>query len=364
MHEAQLALGEATVKRLPFVCVLNYESAWREPMAAWLLKQEWDLVVLDESHRCSSPQAKCSRYVAKLGKVVPHRLCLTGTPMSSSPLSVFGQYRFLAPTIFGTRYEDFKKHYAIMGGFENRQVVRYQNQEELQEKFYSIAFRVETRDVLSLPEELHVRRLCRLSPAARRHYKELEDEFYTQLATGEVSVQNALVKLLRLQQATSGYLKQDTGEEVDVDTGKRDLLEDIMLDLHHREPLVIFARFTYDLATVRNLCRKHDRRYSELSGRADNLKEWQDGKADVIGVNIRSGGAGITLVRARYCVYYSIGFSLGDWLQSVRRLVRPGQHHNCTFYHLVAEKTVDERIYDCLQKKEDAVQTILKWRKQ
>ena len=63
---------------------------------------------------------------------------------------------------------------------------------------------------------------------------------------------------------------------------------------------------------------------SELSGRVNTLPEWQEGKTDVIAVQIQAGGVGIDLTRASYCVYYSVGFSLGDYEQSLARVHRPG----------------------------------------
>ena len=33
----------------PFVAVINYDSAWRDPFAAWAEKQNWDLVIAEEN---------------------------------------------------------------------------------------------------------------------------------------------------------------------------------------------------------------------------------------------------------------------------------------------------------------------------
>ncbi len=76
-------------------------------------------------------------------------------------------------------------------------------------------------------------------------------------------------------------------------------------------------------------------------------------------VQIQSGGVGIDLTRAAYAVYYSIGFGLGDYEQSLARLHRPGQSRKTHYYHLIAEDTVDRRLYGALEKRKDLITAVL-----
>src|SRR5699024_4796093 len=101
--------------------------------------------------------SKVSKYLAMLGRRVRYKMCLSGTAMANSPLDVYGQYRFLDPTIFGTNHYYFLQRYAILGGPERRFVVGYKNQKELKEKFQSIAYSCRMSDVasrLKLPKYL------------------------------------------------------------------------------------------------------------------------------------------------------------------------------------------------------------------
>lgn len=353
LHRA-LSLGKTG--RKPVVAIVNYESAWREPLAGTLLTTPWDLVILDESHRIKSPGGKASMYCARLGSKARRKLCLTGTPMPHSPLDIYGQYRFLDPGIFGTSFARFKARYAVFGGFHNKQVKGYQNQAELQKRFYSVAFRVEKADVLDLPEFNHNVRFCELRPATRKVYNEMEQEFYTMIKDREITASNALVKLLRLQQVTSGHIE----EVPDLGFEKTELLEDVIEDMPLTEPLVVFCRFDRDLDRVRAVARKIGREYFELSGRERSLGAWQASKAgDVLGVQIRSGGVGVDLTRARYAIYYSLGFSLGDYEQSLARIHRAGQTRPVFYYHLVAKNTVDQKVYQALRDRKDVVVSIL-----
>ena len=103
------------------------------------------------------------------------------------------------------------------------------------------------------------------------------------------------------------------------------------------------------------------RPHFEISGRVKSLEEWNQ-RGGVLAVQIQAGGLGLDLTAARYCVYYSLGFSLGDYLQSVARLHRPGQTSLVDYIHLVAAESIDEIIVNALENKEDVINRILETR--
>jgi len=342
----------------PLVLVCNYTSAIYEPLKTKLTDWQFELVVLDESHKIKAPGGVTSLLCKRIGQRTPYRLCLTGTPMPHSPLDVYAQYRFLDPGIFGTNFHRFKQRYAVMGGYKNKQVLGFQYQDELHEKFYKIAYKVDS-DVLDLPETMHIYRSCQLSAKERKVYTGIEREFFAEVDEGEVTVLNALTKLLRMQQVTSGFITNDEGEITRLGTAKRQLLEEVLEGIDQAEPLVIFARFTYDLNLIAEVCESQGYTVGTLSGQGDDLTAWQAGEYDVLAVQIQSGGVGVDFTRARYCIYYSLGFSLGDYEQSLKRIHRPGQEHTIIYIHLLAERSVDEKVYTALQDRKDVVTAIL-----
>ncbi|OFW00564.1 MAG: hypothetical protein A3G20_03735 [Acidobacteria bacterium RIFCSPLOWO2_12_FULL_59_11] len=354
--ERQIKLGET--RGVPVAVVINYESIWRSPFAEWALKQHWDLVIADEIHRCKAPGGKASRYLTRLGKVAKHRLGLSGTPMPHSPLDVYAYYRFLDPSIFGWSFQKFRQHYAEMGGYQHHQVVAFRNLDELNRRFYSIAFTA-SKDVLDLPPEVHVTYHCRLGTEAQAIYRSLEHDFIAEIESGEVTAANALVKLLRLQQITGGFVRTDSGEDVQIDSAKMNLLRDVLEDIAADEPVVVFCRFHKDLDAVKRVADEAGRRSLELSGRLDELKRWQSGEAPILAVQIDSGGLGVDLTRARYAIYYSLGFSLGSYEQSLARVHRPGQTRPVEYIHLLAEGTVDEKVMAALSERSDVVNSVL-----
>lgn len=350
----------ATSGKSCVVVVTNYEGAYRQPFHDWSVAQDWDYVICDESHRIKSANGVYSKYAAKVGRSAKNRLALTGTPMGQSPLDVFGQYRFLDPSVYGKSFVAFKNRYAISGGYGGHEIVGYQREEELAEKFYSIAFRVDA-SVLDLVPPTDVERGCELSPSARKLYTALEQDLYAEMSDGEVTISNVLTKLLRLQQITGGAVTVDgKGIEV-VDDAKANLLAE-MLEEIGPEPVVVFCRFVHDLDVVASVASELGRTYGELSGRrGDALDEnarMSEG-IQVAAVQIQAGGVGVDFTRSRYGIYYSLGFSLVDYQQSRKRLHRPGQEHHVTFVHLVAENTVDEKVYRALADRKKVIDYVL-----
>ena len=97
----------------------------------------------------------------------------------------------------------------------------------------------------------------------------------------------------------------------------------------------------------------------ELSGRIKQNFEFQDGEGDILAVQIQAGGVGIDLTRTRYCIYYSLGFNLGEYQQSLARVHRPGQEHPVTYIHLLATGTVDQQVHNALQRRENVIEAVL-----
>ena len=340
----------------PTAIVMNYDAVWRPPFGDWALAQDWDLLVMDESHRIKSPGGVASRYCSRLSDRVAHRVALTGTPMSHSPLDIYAQYRAIDKDIYGTSFTRFRSRYAVMGGFNRMQVVAYQHEDELRRLFYSRAYRVESDDVLDLPSTLSINLMCDLGTKGRRLYQDVADQFVADVEGGQITASNALSRLLRLQQITSGYGRLEDGTDVEIDDAKARVLEDTLTDIGH-EPVVVFTRFIHDLDVVHKIAAKVGVPSYEVSGRRKDLSEWSRG---VLAVQIQAGGLGLDLTRARYAIYYSLGFSLGDYSQSMARLHRPGQSAPVEYIHILASGTVDEQVMDALARREAVVDHILK----
>jgi SNF2 family DNA or RNA helicase len=342
------------------IVVTNYEAVWREPLATLLMQTIPGAIILDEAHKIKAPGGKASRFLSRLGKLSRRRLALTGTPLPHSPLDCYSLYRFLDPSIFGYSFVRFRARYATMGGFQQHQVIGWTNLEELHAKMYSIACRVRSEDVLDLPDTLDETLTFELSSKARKLYRDLEKDLVAEIESGQVTAANAMVKLIRLQQLTGGWLSPDDPESrpEQVDTGKAEVLKELIEGMG-QEQVVVFCRFHRDLDSIHAVCKSLGVESAELSGRKNELPVWEQWKAQVLAAQLQSGGLGIDLSQARYCCYFSHGFSLGDYMQSRARVHRPGQTRKVTYYHLCAAKTVDEKVMKALEKRSDLVKYVV-----
>ena len=345
------------------VCMVNYEAVWRGELSGEISKVQWKALILDESHRAKSPTSKVSRWLHRLARSQPHarRILLTGTPMPQDPLDIYGQSRILDDEVFGTSFARFRARYANVHPMFKSKVLSWKNQEEFSEKFDSISYRVEADQVLDLPDTIHERIEIEMSKAMRKVYAGLSEELTAEVHQGTVTIGNALSKLLRLQQATSGFARLSEGGTVPIDgtPAKRLALQDRLSDLPATEPVVVFCRFRNDLAEVQAAAKSLGREYAEVSGSRKDLERWHEGDAVILGVQIQSGGLGIDCSRAAYAFYYSLGFSLGDYQQSLARLHRPGQTRCVRYYHLVCKESVDEQVYAALQNRQNVIEAVM-----
>lgn len=232
------------------------------------------------------------------------------------------------------------------------------HESELMEKFYSIAYRVGA-DVLDLPEEHYITVDCEMDARTAAIYREILEEFYARIEGGEVSPSNALAQSIRLRQICAGHIRLEDGKLLRVSDHKRDALLEILQDVD--EPVVVFCAFRPDLEIVHEIAAELGRASGEISGAVNDLTpeatmpEW----CDVMACMIQSGGTGIDLTRAALAVDFSGDWSLTNWLQSRKRVHRPGQTRATRFMTLVTKDTIEGRIIAALKERRDIIETLL-----
>ena len=343
----------------------NWFSTPLNVMQKELLKCEWDAVIMDEAQRIKAAGGGTSHFMSKMRGHSKRMIALSGTPAHNSWADVYAIYRALSPDIFGTNKAAFMQRYFLCDPFGK--IIRCIDEKRLHAKFYRIAYRVKTDDVLDLPPATHTIIECELEPEARKIYDQLDEELIAEVADGTVTAANGAVKLGRLLQLTGGWLVplDDAGEPlapVMVSGAKIKALEELLSDLAANEPVVVFAYYQHDLMSIAALAKRLEKRYGEISGRAvgNGYEDWRTGTVDILGVQVRAGGVGIDLTRARVAVVYSLGLiSPGDWEQAWRRLVRAGQNWPVSFQHLHCAATEDGPVYSGIKKGKRAIDAIM-----
>ena len=347
------------------VAVVNYESAWRmeQELAAW----GPDLIICDEGHKIKTHNISASKAMHRLGAKAGYRLLLTGTLITNKAIDVFSPYKFLNPTIFGTSFYAFRSRYFDMVGYGNHTPVLKKSMEaELSARLHSIAYRAAKADCLDLPETTDVVRQVELEPAARKIYRSLVKESFAELASGEVTAPNVLTRLLRLSQLTGGFLGSDENAAVQqISSAKLSAMEDILESaVAEGQKLVIIARF---LPEIRAICKELDGRglryaciTGEVQDRAAQVAQFQnDPDVPVFVGQIATAGLGLTLTAASTMVFYSLDYSMSNYEQAKARIHRVGQRNPCTYIHLIAKGTVDEKVLTALRNKADLAKALV-----
>jgi len=346
----------------PSVVIINYESFWRGDLGAAFLDSHFDIIIYDEIHKLKAPGSECSRFAAKLWSRASFLLGLSGTPFPSGhKIDVYGQYRALDPAVYGTNFSRFRSRYWHVIGEDYPILIGTKNEVEFDKLLGLTMFRVEKEDVMDLPETMMVNRYFRLDRKEEKIYEDMEEDFVAFVGSGKATATNSLAKIVRLQQITSGFVKTEAGYEERIGTSKQKALAEILSDEVPRgEPVVVFCKFTKDLLSVRETAAKLKLRYKELSGAHKEIEQGQyPHDCDILGVQVRTGGLGINLTKSAYCIFYSIGYSLAEYVQCRDRLHRGGQTRQVLYINLIAKGTIDTIIHDAISQKREIVDAIL-----
>lgn len=362
---AEQAIASAGRRHLTML-VVNHAKAVSGPLEHVLLRYDWSMVVADESQYIKNASTKIAKFMRKIGRRAAKRVCLTGTMVPKDLLDVHGQYAFLDPSIFGESPVPFRARYGVYGGFEGRELVGYRNLGELSQKVFSIAHCVARRDVHDLPPTSDRVIRVDLSREARAIYNRLYSTLVADVAEGRLTASNAATRAVHLQKITSGFLDVEAATEAGleprtavVDTGKRSALTEYLSEIGPDEPVVVFAHFRRDLATIHEVAESLGRSSAEISGaRHDVSAVWRPSPGEVLAVQIQAGGVGVDFTASCYACYYSVGHNGGAHQQSLARLDRPGQTRPVEFAFLVAADTVDETIHESLGAKADVASAL------
>lgn len=369
------SLRHRGVSRRVFV-IVGYEAFWREPLRRELLRYEPDMMIYDEAHRLKGKGTKQSRFAHSLAageNKTPkpdHILALTGTPLPNGPEDVFSLFKSISPAIFGSRWIDFEDRYIIRGGFQRYQIVGYRHLTELESKVASNSYRITKAEALDLPGQVDVPVPVILGRRARRIYDkmardaivEIEDASGKGVALGRI----VLTNIMRLQQVASGFVKVEDGRLLDFDTAKRDTLADLLQEtIAGSGRAVVFCRFTHDIEVAIEVARKlvSDAVY-RIDGKVDprerdaQLRWFRTFDKSVLVCQLQVA-EGIDLSCAHIGIFYGRDYSLLHFDQARGRIHRLGQEQKVTYYHLIAESTIDGKIYEALQKKDQLQRKLL-----
>jgi len=352
--------------------IINYEGIWRGDGRNRIedLLEKWgpDLVICDEGHRIKSSSAKQSKTAARIGSYADQRLILTGTPITKSPLDLFGQFRFLDNSIFGSNWYKFKNRYGVWGGWGRYQLKGYKHLDEIIENVRDNTFRIKKEQAIDLPEKVSVTVPVQIGQKATEYYKKMAKEMIIEIEETHATAAIVLVMILRLSQITSGFIKDIEGDIRTFDNGKLNVCLDLLDDiLAQDKKVVIFVRFRYDIERLEEAIKKKFKRQPLILSGTVPMKErdgliqrFQNDKSEKVFIaQIQAGSLGIDLTAASVAIFYSLDYSYANYVQAQDRLHRIGQTNKVTYYHLVVPHTIDSLTLSVLKQKGDLAHAIV-----
>lgn len=334
------------------------------------IKDRKAMCVLDESSRIKNPASIRTKKATHIGWSCFYRLVLTGTPVTQGPHDLYAQFRFLDPEIIGIKkWTAFRARYCVIGGFENRQIIGYQNIDDLMERIRPYCQYVRLEDCADIPEKIYTKINVPLSPEQRAAIRELKNEgtLIVESLGVELFVEMALEKMTRIQQIVGGSLPH-----IDTENGgyktipmpgknpKMDAMFDYIETLGQDKKCLIWARFTpeRDRIMARIVAEygaesivRYDGSVSDADRKIAVTRLQEDPKCRFFLSNQSVGGIGLTLTAARYALNFSNTFSSEDRVQMENRNHRTGQTEHCVYVDFEAEVKEDRMILKALAEK-------------
>lgn len=345
------------------ITLINYDKVWRGEKKSPYYKP-YGCIILDEAHFIKNRSSKRSKFLLKIATMSKYRYILTGTPIGNGQLeNIWSLYCFLDPylhrgyvysRIFEGSYRTFEDKYCILNMYHKP--MSYIHVDELQDIINQYSYRVKKIDCLDLPEKLPDE-VIKVDLKNKSLYKQLATE--SAILKYEILADNPLSRLVKLRQLCSGYLKVDPeiGDDIEVETEKTAVLEELIEGFEEDKKLVIFAEFKYSIKKISNLLDKKKIKYVVLDGDQKDKTIWRKFQTDksirIIVCQYQTASAGIDLYVSDTIIYYEPTLRSTTLEQSRDRIHRTGQKNKCSYIHLLTKGTVEVDIYKALSSYSD-----------
>ena len=332
--------------------IINRENV---PWLVQTLGNRWDYdtVVIDELSSFKNASSKRNRALCRVRPYIHRMIGLTGTPTSTGLLDLFGQYKLIDPSIFGTRITTYRERYFQPTTYVYGRPVGWEPRQGAQDAIYAairpVTISMTAEDYLDVPEAIFVNHAVAIPPKARATYDTLKRDLVTHINTETIDASSAATLAGKLLQLSAGAIYTDptSAEWVDVHDAKLDGLEDLV-EAANGQPLLVAYWYTHDLARIKDRFPN-----ARLLDTAQDFEDWNKGLIPIGLIHPASAGHGLNLQAGGHLlVWFTLTWSLELYQQLNARLHRQGQQHPVTITHLVAEDTIDARVLASLDKKD------------
>lgn len=323
-------------------------------------------------HNCTAFKnhtSQRSKALAKLAKHFKYRRIMSGTPTSNGICDLWHQIYILDEgKRLGKSFTGFRNAVCVpeqVGPMPN--MVKWIDKEGIEEKIYlllhDIVIRHKFEECVDIPPNHTYSLSYELPKKHMAHYTELQDSSLLLINESSISAINGAVLYTKLLQAASGAAYDDYGNYTVLDTGRYELVMDLVEERDHS---VVFFNWGHQKSELTRIAEARKIPYAVIDGktpvqeREQITKHYQSGFYRVLFAHPQSAGHGLTLTRGRTTIWASPTYNLEHFQQGNRRIYRISQTQKTETIVIVAPGTVDERVYKALQGKQVRMDALLK----
>jgi SNF2 family DNA or RNA helicase len=320
------------------VMVVNYDNL------QWLSELNLDIfdgVVFDELTRLKNPSGARFKALTKALKC-SIRWGLTGSFTSNGLEDVFGQCKIIDQKLLGRSKGAFQQQYFYLVNKDyNDWQPRPGALEQVMARIKPATFVLEPGEYKDKLPPLHTVEV-RLDLPDRKPYEDMKKDFVTRFPDATAVAINAAVVTQKLSQMAAGFVY--TPEPVWFSSHKFDRLEELLAE-NQQANTIVFYNFVEELHELK-------RRFP-YARTVDSIDDWNAGRVRLLCLHPRSAGHGLNLQHGgHHIVWLSLPWSLELFEQANGRLHRSGQRHDVWCYVMIANQTVDEKIWAALHSKQ------------
>lgn len=332
------------------VYVMNYETF--KILKNEIRKKNFKCMCVDESSVMKNMKSQITSDILSMIDVIPRKYVLSGTPNPNSNLELFPQIKFVAPDLFGNSFYGWQATY-FHQDLQNPHYW-YQTQDDKDRLFARLSEKsifLKKEDCVDLPSKIFEIKQFELGNEQKKYYNNIVQDIKDNI--NNWSKFEFTAKLMKLRETLSGFVINKDNSISDFETNKDKLLESVFEEIGDRI-IIIWCQFQHE---IYKLAEKYNgvALTSKTKNRDNIIRQFKDGKIKRLFTHPKLLGKGLTFINCTYNIYYSLSFSYEEYRQSQDRIHRIGQENKCTYIILQGKKTIDEKIYNCLIRKGNAV---------
>lgn len=318
------------------VGVINYDLVFRRSYFADITGFT---LMLDESSIIQNETAKRSKFILKMHP--ENVILLSGTPTAGKYEKLWSQLHLLgwniSKDLFYKQYVEMEWIEDRNSGFRIPHVTGYKNVDRLKMKLAEHgAIFMKSEEVFDLPEQMMIPIYSKPTMEYKRF---IQDEIIT--IKGREFIGDTILSKRIYSRMMCSYLNQERIEKF------KDLVEST------EDRLIVFYNFNEELHTMQATIAELERPISIVNGEIKDLTAYEKHGDSITFVQYQAGAKGLNLQKANKIIYFSPTERCDDWMQSKKRIHRIGQTKPCFYYILFCKGSVEERIYEALERRVD-----------